>query len=84
MKRIVDGYQRMPKNGIRSFVMYAGLKGPVRRRGIRRKRIFDGYQRMPKIDIRFSCVGLFGTRATEPVRRCRINPTGTNVIFGIR
>ncbi len=28
------------------------------------KRIFDGYQRMPKNGIRFSCVGLCGTRET--------------------
>ncbi len=30
------------------------------------KRIFDGYQRVPKDDIRFSCVGLCGTRVTGP------------------
>ncbi len=31
------------------------------------KRIFEEYQRMPKNGFRFSCVGLCGTRLTEPL-----------------
>ncbi len=43
------------------------------------KRIMGGYQRMPKNYIRFSCVGLCGTRVTGPLLlgKCHINVGAT-------